>query len=180
MSNPYQTPNSSAKADLSSESRQDKVAELTELSQSEPERRPALSPAGTIMPRHLAAIFDNILAAVVGAIVAKQLPADWRVAQAICLLMVYYGYFFFLEKLMSTTPGKLFMGLKIVSYDGEACSWRQIFIRTIFRMIEVNPLLLGAIPAAARILASRDRQRFGDYFADTIVVLRSAKLSSRK
>jgi uncharacterized RDD family membrane protein YckC len=41
-----------------------------------------------------------------------------------------------------------------------------------FRLIETNPLLLGAIPAAARIVMTRDKQRFGDKVADTIVVFR--------
>ena len=142
------------------------------IDQDKLERRPAVSPAGTTMPRHMAAILDNVFAAIVGVLVAKQCPEDWLVAQATCLVTLYLAYYLFFEILFSATPGKLLLGLKILAYNGDRCSLKQILIRTVFRIIEVNPILLGALPAAARIVASRDKQRFGDKLADTIVVFR--------
>ncbi|MCA9131453.1 MAG: RDD family protein, partial [Planctomycetales bacterium] len=71
-----------------------------------------------------------------------------------------------------TTPGKYFAGLTIRDFDGGRCSFRQTIVRTLFRVIEVNPILLGGIPAAASILWSRDKQRFGDKVARTVVVPR--------
>jgi uncharacterized RDD family membrane protein YckC len=72
--------------------------------------------------------------------------------------------------LFSRTLGKFCMGLIVVQYDGRRCTWRQAIIRTLFRFVEVNPLLLGALPAAISIIGSRHRQRFGDKVARTIVV----------
>jgi hypothetical protein len=44
----------------------------------------------------------------------------------------------------------------------------------LFRLLEVNPLLLGDLPAGISIVSSRDRQRIGDRVAGTVVIPRSA------
>jgi uncharacterized RDD family membrane protein YckC len=149
-----------------------KLGEPFSIGENAPERYPAVSPVGTTMPRHLAAILDYVISAILGVLVAKQFPDDWLVVQAICLVTVHLVYFLVCEIIFSATPGKLLMGLKILAYNGNRCSPKQALIRILFRLIEVNPLLLGALPAAARIIATRDKQRFGDKVADTIVVFR--------
>jgi uncharacterized RDD family membrane protein YckC len=45
-------------------------------------------------------------------------------------------------------------------------------VRTLARLVEVNPLLLGALPAGIAILSSSRRQRIGDWLANTVVVRR--------
>jgi len=137
-----------------------------------PKPLPGVSPIGTTMARHIAAVLDNVLSAVLSIVVAKQLPTDWIALQIVTMVVVYLGYYFVFESLLSTTPGKLLTGLKILSFDGERCTVKQILIRTSFRLLEVNPFLLGGLPAAARIVCTRDKQRFGDKLAGTIVVFR--------
>ena len=39
--------------------------------------RPAISPAGTTLPRHMAAVVDNVIATVLSLIAAKQVPEEW-------------------------------------------------------------------------------------------------------
>ena len=51
---------------------------------------------------------------------------------------------------------------------GSCRAW-QIAVRTGLRLFEVNPLLLGALPAGVAILASSRRQRLGDWLAGTVV-----------
>jgi uncharacterized RDD family membrane protein YckC len=136
------------------------------------ERQPAISPHGTLVPRHIAAVLDSFLAFVTCIIVAKQFPEHWSVLPVIAAFFAYLGYYLFSEAGLCATPGKFLMGLKIVGYNGERPTFKQILIRTLFRLVEVNPFLLGALPAAARIIGSRDKQRFGDYVADTVVVFR--------
>lgn len=170
LDNPYSPP----KSDLSAV-RKERTQHFDEVSiegAENPERVPAISPIGTTMPRHMAAIIDSVLAAFLGVLAAKQLSDDWPVAQGICVFITYLAYFQIFEMLLSATPGKFLMGLKIIGYDGKKCSTRQILVRTLFRLLEVNPFLFGAIPAAARIIVTRDKQRFGDKFADTVVVFR--------
>ncbi|MEL7498331.1 MAG: RDD family protein [Planctomycetota bacterium] len=134
------------------------------------EEEPYFSPQGTTMPRHIAGLVDNVVACVLAVIAAKQVDAENIPMQAVLAISAYLGYYFVFEILTSRSLGKLLTGLKIVDFDGNRCSIKQVTIRTLFRLIEVNPFLLGALPAAIRIIWSRNKQRFGDKFANTVVV----------
>lgn len=134
------------------------------------EETPHYSPHGTVLARHIASAVDNTLMIVLIVVLAKQVDEQNIPLQALVVVATYLGYFFASEALTSRTVGKLLTGLKVVDFDGERCTLSQIGIRTLFRLLEVNPLLLGAIPAAASIIFSRHKQRFGDKFARTVVV----------
>lgn len=135
------------------------------------ERRPAIAADRTIMPRYIAATLDNVIAMALCVAVAKTIRDDLPVAQALVLVASYLGYYLLFEGAIGRTPGKLFTGLVVIPFEGGRCSWRQALIRTAFRLLEVNPLVLGGLPAAVRIVWSRNHQRFGDRYADTVVVL---------
>ena len=124
----------------------------------------------TILHRHMAAIFDNLISLVLGVCVAKSIPNDIPILPFVGFIATYLGYYFVFETLISRTPGKLLTGLTVVRINGARISAREAAIRTVFRILEVNPILLGAIPAALSIVFSRHHQRFGDKFARTIVV----------
>lgn len=68
------------------------------------------------------------------------------------------------------TLGKLVVGLRIVDVNGKNPGFIKASVRTAMRLIEVNPLLLGGIPAAISVFTSENRQRLGDKFAHTYVV----------
>lgn len=129
-----------------------------------------ISTANTIVPRHVAAMVDNLAAMVLSAIAAKSLEAFPVALPVTVLLVCYLGYYFVFEAWLSRTPGKYFTGLIVIRKDGGRISLRETAIRTAFRFLEVNPILLGALPAAASIVFSRHNQRFGDIAAGTIVV----------
>ncbi len=133
---------------------------------------PGVSPIGTTLPRHMAATVDSVLAIILSVFIAKLLPEEWTVAQIVTIPIVYLAYFFVLESLFSATVGKFMSGLVVRSFDGSPCTVSQTGIRTLFRLIEVNPMFLGSAPAMIRIICTRDKQRFGDQVAGTIVVRR--------
>lgn len=133
---------------------------------------PADSPQGTTIPRHIAAVLDNVLAMLFAVVAAKQLPDRQLALQVGVMVVVYLAYYFLCEIAFSTTPAKFMNGLAVRDFDGGPCSFRQTAIRTLMRLIEVNPVLLGGLPAAASILWSRNKQRFGDKLAGTVVVRR--------
>lgn len=54
--------------------------------------------------------------------------------------------------------------------DGSRCDWKASLIRGGLRILEVNPLLLGGLPAGIAILSSERKQRIGDMIAGTVVV----------
>ncbi len=132
--------------------------------------KPAVSTANTVLPRHIAAILDNVLAVMLGVAVAKSIPEDLLALQVFLFGAVYLSYYFLFEAFISRTPGKLQTGLIVIKFDGGRCTWRDSLIRTCCRIIEVNPALLGAIPAALSIVLSKHHQRLGDKIARTIVV----------
>jgi uncharacterized RDD family membrane protein YckC len=131
---------------------------------------PEISTTNTIMLRHLAAIFDNILAPLLGLVAAKSIDKEQYQLQFVLFACVYLGYFLVFESLISRTPGKLLTGLVIVRKDGSRISIRDAAIRTVLRVLEVNPALLGYATAAISIIFSKHHQRIGDRIAGTIVV----------
>jgi len=133
---------------------------------------PAISVGGTIVRRHLAAGFDNLLAIILAVVASAIVSEEYPVIRVAIMFGVYLAYYLLSEGMWSATPAKLVAGLVVVQFNGQSCTWRHSIIRTLFRIFEVNPLLFGALPAAARIVLSRHRQRFGDRIAGTIVVPR--------
>ena len=74
------------------------------------------------------------------------------------------------EALWSHTPGKYLQGLVVVDPPGGRCGWRRALVRTLLRVVEANPLLLGGLPAGVAILASERNQRLSHLVAGTLVV----------
>lgn len=132
----------------------------------------AYSARGTTMPRHIAGVLDNFLAGIMAVVCVKQIPDSWIALQIPAAILVYLGYFAVFESLFCTTIGKFINGLVVLDYYGGRCSFRQTLVRTLFRLLEVNPVLLGFLPAAVSIILSRHKQRFGDKAAGTVVVFR--------
>jgi len=54
--------------------------------------------------------------------------------------------------------------------DGSPCDWKAALIRGGLRLFEVNPLLLGGLPAGLVIISTSQKQRLGDILAGTVVV----------
>jgi uncharacterized RDD family membrane protein YckC len=120
--------------------------------------------------RVFAAVFDNFMAAVVAAIVAVGTKGVPDVVWGIIAAAAYLGYYFLAEGLLSATPGKFLFGLRVRSVCSGKCTWLQIGIRTLLRLVEVDPILLGGVPAGIFILTTEKRQRLGDLIAGTVVV----------
>jgi uncharacterized RDD family membrane protein YckC len=121
--------------------------------------------------RFLAAQIDNSLAMILFLFVGMTLgQIAGNVLTGIAALSAFFGYFFLPEWLLGTTIGKSLFSLRIRQLGGERCTARQIAVRTLTRVFEVNPVLLGGIPAGIAIFATERRQRLGDLWAGTVVV----------
>jgi uncharacterized RDD family membrane protein YckC len=126
-------------------------------------------------PRILAFIVDNLLATIVAFVVVALLQSDYPLLRGIVLCSTYLIYYLLFEAFWSRTPGKFFMGLKVRRLDGGRCNLRDSAVRTLLRIVEANPLLLGGIPAGIAILSSARNQRLGDMLARTLVVSTRAR-----
>src|ERR1044071_2895730 len=121
-------------------------------------------------PRIFAFVIDNLLAMVAAFLVVAALKTENPYLGAGALCLTYLCYFFLTEALWSRTPGKYLQGLVVVDTSGGRCGWRRALIRTLLRVVEANPLLLGGLPAGIAILASERNQRLGDMAAGTLVI----------
>ena len=120
--------------------------------------------------RYFAAIIDNLIAIALMLGVVIFVPERFPAIKGFFIVVIYLGYYIALEALWSRTLGKYFQGLIVRKLDGELCGWKAAVIRGISRIVEVNPLLFGGIPAALIIISSERKQRIGDMFAGTVVV----------
>lgn len=131
-----------------------------------------------LSPRYWAAFFDQVLAMfgffVLASISGESLPASRKtttdVVTGVLMFGLYFGYFFVWEALFSATPGKMWYGLSVRHLDGSKCSVTAAFLRTITRLVEVNPIMLGCLPAVISIHYTKRKQRIGDLLAGTVVV----------
>ena len=128
--------------------------------------------------RLFAAMLDNFIATLACVVLAAKLPGTFSsVARWVIAGMVYLLLFLVQEGLWSATLGKRAFGLKVVRLDGRPAGWRESGWRTTLRILEVNPILLGAIPGGLVVTWSKRKQRLGDMLAHAIVVRRSALIS---
>lgn len=129
--------------------------------------------------RFLAAQIDHTVAVVLFLIVGMNSAANiGNVAAGIAALAAYLGYYFVPEWVFGTTIGKAVFSLRVQQISGEPCTAHQAAVRTLMRLLEVNPFLLGALPAGIAILSTQRKQRLGDLLAGTIVVHRPSKTAS--
>ena len=121
--------------------------------------------------RLFAATIDNFLAMMICVLFASRLPGDlsplarWGIAGA-----AYLTYFLVQEAIWGTTIGKRVFHLRVSRLDGSEVGWSDTIWRTLLRVLEVNPLLAGAIPGGLAVAFSKRKQRLGDMLAGTVVV----------
>lgn len=80
------------------------------------------------------------------------------------------AYFPVTEGLWGQSLGKLITGLVVVDERGEKPGIVRAILRTLMRLVEVNPLLMGGVPAGIAVAVSKERQRLGDMLARTWVI----------
>lgn len=89
----------------------------------------------------------------------------------LCVIVLILSYYVLLEGLTGNTIGKWVMRIRVVDRDGKAPGLVKACIRSVFRVIDSNPLLLAGLPAALAIMVTERRQRLGDMAAGTYVVM---------
>lgn len=92
-----------------------------------------------------------------------------RAITLVCLAVVIIGYPVIWETLTrGRTPGKMALGLRVVSSDWGPVRFRQSLFRALAELVEV--WLLSCVPAVIASLVTENAQRLGDVFAGTFVV----------
>ncbi|MBN2071408.1 MAG: RDD family protein [Candidatus Krumholzibacteriota bacterium] len=126
-----------------------------------------------IIWRWLASICDAVL---IGALIGiiRVVFTGLSLQDTIYIAIVTAGiYYILLEGLKGYTLGKLVAGLRVVTSRGDIPGIGRASMRTLLRLAELNPVLLGGIPAATVVYFSKKRQRLGDMLAETFVIRNS-------
>jgi uncharacterized RDD family membrane protein YckC len=127
--------------------------------------------AGTAVGlRWAATIVDFILILIVVGVtlsVLNNVAPGTGVFVALALVSAYYVA---MEGLLGQTIGKMLLRIKVVDESGNVPGIGKAIIRTLLRLIEINPILMGGIPAGVVVYSSSKRQRLGDMLAHTYVL----------
>jgi uncharacterized RDD family membrane protein YckC len=100
---------------------------------------------------------------------AREDLATPLVTTGLILILLYFPV---LESVWGVSLGKLVTGLRVVDKSGRPPGVAKAIVRTLLRLLEVNPFLLGGIPAGIAVLATKRKQRLGDLAAGTYVLSR--------
>ncbi len=83
--------------------------------------------------------------------------------------LLFLGYKPFYELIWNgQTPGKRWVGIRVVSRSGMPVRFHQVLIRNLLRPVDMLPIYYGV--GLICVLVSGHRQRLGDMAADTVVV----------
>ena len=88
-------------------------------------------------------------------------------------------YFVLCEWRFGQTLGRLVTRTVVVGADGARPTLKQAAIRTAFRLVETNPVVLGGIPAGIVVASTTHKQRLGDLVAKTYVVSKADLAAAR-
>ena len=81
--------------------------------------------------------------------------------------VLFFGYFVLTTKYMNQTLGKMVMGLRVVSLNGNSLDWNTLIFREWIGRYISAVLMVGYIVIAF----NPKKQGFHDMFSDTVVVL---------
>lgn len=130
-------------------------------------------PNGIIARRWVATMIDTACLVFLFIAVHAVLGDTWHRRFLPLTLLLFVLYYPLFEGMYGITIGKMAVGIMVVDYQGRPPGLAKAFIRTLLRVIEVNPFLLGGLPAGLVALMSRRKQRLGDMLARTLVIYRA-------
>jgi uncharacterized RDD family membrane protein YckC len=124
-----------------------------------------------ITRRWQATIVDFVVLLFLGAVIGGLWGGGYSSAKgAILFAGIPLLYYVVLEMATGRTLGKFVTGIIVVNEGGERPALLPAVIRTATRLLEVNPVLLGGIPAGIIANSSAAKQRLGDMLAHTYVI----------
>lgn len=87
----------------------------------------------------------------------------------VVLFVVQWVYFVVWEALRGASPGKRWLGLRVLTTTGRPIGWRGAALRNLLRAADLFPV--AYLTGIASIAATKRFQRLGDLVAGTIVVV---------
>lgn len=122
----------------------------------------------------------GILVALVLGVSLSSLGASMKAAVGLLLVLLFLAqwmYFAAWEARLGRTPGKMMIGVRVLTTEGRPIGWREAILRNWLRAADFLPIayLAGVVSMA---LGARF-QRLGDLVAGTIVVIPERAVAAR-
>jgi uncharacterized RDD family membrane protein YckC len=125
-----------------------------------------------VVPRALAWLLDLLVRGAVLAAVGTVLGLFGQAGKGVylvCAFVVWWGYPIAFEVWRDgQTPGKRSFNLKVVCDNGTPVTWLPSLVRTLFRTIDMLPMLY--VTGVTTSLIDSSGRRLGDLVAGTVVV----------
>jgi uncharacterized RDD family membrane protein YckC len=111
----------------------------------------------------LASALDSIL-------FSKDVPVWWFLAIfGLVAFGFFWGYYIFFEIMWNgQTPGKRWVGIRVIRQDGTPVSAAEVVIRNLVRLIDFLPAAYGV--GVVSMFVNQNSRRLGDLAAGTVVV----------
>jgi uncharacterized RDD family membrane protein YckC len=113
-----------------------------------------------------------LLAATGGAITTGEIGAAAKAGMGLVLLALFaaqWVYFLVWEARYGRSPGKMAVGVRVVTTSGRPIGWRAAALRNLLRAADLLPL--GYLAGVVSMALSSRFQRLGDLVAGTMVVV---------
>ncbi|MCD9020236.1 RDD family protein [Cohnella sp. NL03-T5] len=128
--------------------------------------------ASIFFRRWAATVIDFLIwAGLIGLIAAsEEFGDDYLTLAMLGWIVGFVSYYLLLEGLTGYTLGKFVLRIQAVNETGGVPGFVKSLIRTVLRLVDTNPLLIGGLPAGICVLVTPKKQRLGDMVAKTYVV----------
>jgi len=156
---------------------------LDKLTIETPEQLSLEFPLAGVGSRFLALLVDSMIQFLVGAAAFLVFAVLGMTAEAfvrhagiwalailgLAMFVLYYGYYAFFEAVWKgQTPGKRYIGLRVIKEDGAPITGYDAVTRNLLRIVDQLPGVYGI--GILSVLVSQRSQRLGDFVAGTVVV----------
>ena len=109
----------------------------------------------------------------------RTLTIDLAGARGWIVVAIWFVYLTAMEAGIGATLGKLALGIRVVREDGGSIDLRRSLVRNLARAVDGLPWVLPYLVGAIVVWNSPTKQRLGDRWAHTVVVVRDSRPSAQ-
>lgn len=96
---------------------------------------------------------------------------SWQGPDFVVPALITLAYFVLLEGLTGATIGKAVLGIRVRRPDGSRIDLGAAVVRNLARAVDAFPYVIPYLAAAVAMSRSDSKQRLGDRWANTVVIL---------
>ncbi len=96
---------------------------------------------------------------------------SWQGLDFVVPALITLAYFVLLEGLAGATIGKAVLGIRVRRPDGSRIDLGAAVVRNLARAVDAFPYVIPYLAAAVAMSRSDSKQRLGDRWANTVVIL---------